>query len=328
MPTWGEILLELQVAGQSSQAPPFDAVRRKYLVSLHAHTKRNTILYATKWTQPGVSSPELVSITEEDVQGLMEVVHGLQGAELDLVIHSPGGSPEAAEAFVSYLRSKFTHVRVVVPHLAMSAATMIACSANSIVMGKHSFLGPIDPQIILRTALGQRAVPAQAILAQFDRAVSECVDQTKLAAWLPILGQYGPDLLIQCQEVSEMSEKMVREWLERYMFAGRPDREIKANEIANWLATHSNFRSHSKHITRAEAESRGLIIEYLEADQTLQDLVLSVYHSTTHAFSVTPAVKIIENHLGKAFIKQYATTPLMVPVPQQQPPQAPFAPPQ
>src|SRR5215471_13862037 len=144
MPTWGEILHELQT-GQALKAPPFDAVRRKYLVSLHAHTRRNTILYATKWTQPGMSPPELTSIAEEDVQGLMEVIHGIQGEELDLMLHSPGGSPEAAEAFVSYLRSKFSHIRIIVPHLAMSAATMIACSANSIVMGKHSFLGPIDP---------------------------------------------------------------------------------------------------------------------------------------------------------------------------------------
>jgi ClpP class serine protease len=41
----------------------------------------------------------------------------------------------------------------------MSAATMVACAANQIVMGKHSFLGPIDPQLILQTALGNRLVP-------------------------------------------------------------------------------------------------------------------------------------------------------------------------
>jgi len=313
MPTWGEILKELQTTQNTLKGPPFDAVRRKYLVSLQARTGRNTILYATKWTQPGAISPELISITEEDVQGLMEVIHGLQGEDLDLILHSPGGSPEAAEAFVTYLRSKFKNIRVIVPHLAMSAATMIACSANTILMGKHSFLGPIDPQLILRTALGTRAVPAQAILAQFDRAVLDCADQKKLAAWLPILGQYGPDLLIQCQEVSEMSANMVREWLEKYMFRQQPDGAAKANEIATWLATHANFRSHSKHIGRAEAEAKGLTIEYLESDQVLQDLVLSVYHATTHTFSVTTAVKIVENHLGKAFIKQQAMTPIVMP---------------
>ncbi|MCL4211628.1 MAG: hypothetical protein KJZ68_13315, partial [Phycisphaerales bacterium] len=31
---------------------------------------------------------------------------------------------------------------------------------------------------------------------------------------------------------------------------------------------------------------------------------LSVFHATTHTFSGTTAVKIIENNLGRAFIKQ------------------------
>lgn len=75
MPTWGGILQELQSTQQILQAPPFDAVRRKYLVAAHGHTNRNLILYATKWTQPDPNvSPELVSIVDEDVQGLMEVV--------------------------------------------------------------------------------------------------------------------------------------------------------------------------------------------------------------------------------------------------------------
>jgi ClpP class serine protease len=42
----------------------------------------------------------------------------------------------------------------------MSAATMLACSANKIVMGKHSFLGPIDPQFIIQTELGRASVAA------------------------------------------------------------------------------------------------------------------------------------------------------------------------
>ena len=82
---------------------------------------------------------------DEDIHALMEVTAGLHSPDVDLILHSPAGSPEAAEAIVSYLRSRFTHIRVVVPQLAMFAATMIACAADEIVMGKHSFLGPTDP---------------------------------------------------------------------------------------------------------------------------------------------------------------------------------------
>jgi hypothetical protein len=305
MPTWSGILAELHQAAQAPDPQPFDTIRRKYLASLTNHTGRNVVLYATKWTQPDARiSPEIISIVDEDVQGLMEVVHGLDGNKgLDLILHSPGGSPEAAEAFVTYLRSKFTDIRVVVPHLAMSAATMVACAADVILMGKHSFLGPIDPQMILQTPLGLRAVPAQAVLAQFDRAVRECQDPAKLAAWLPILGQYGPDLLNQCEAFSVLASSMVQRWLQEYMFRGLADAESKAKAIAEWLADRENFRSHSKHISRWEAEGRGLRIKHLEADQKAQDLFLSVFHATTHTFNGTPAAKIIENQLGKAFIK-------------------------
>ena len=305
MPTWGGILTELKQTEEKGVKPPFDTVRRKYLAATYEKTGRNTILYATKWTRAGGTDPELLSITEEDIQGLMEVIHGLKGPNLDLIVHSPGGSPEATEALVSYLRTKFSDIRVVIPQSAMSAATMLACASNRIIMGKHSFISPIDPQLILHTQVGVQAVPAQAILDQFELAKSECEDPKKLGSWLPILSQYGPALLIQCRNALDLSKKLVSEWLETYMFAGRDDAKFVSSEIAAKLADHKEFKSHGRHINRDKAkEEIGLIIDDLEEDQEFQDLILSVFHATTHTFNGTDAVKIIENHNGKAFINR------------------------
>jgi len=326
MPTWSGILDELNKSSAEGQKPPdFDAVRRKYLIQVHEHTGRDVILYATKWTQPESTGGPLVSIVDEDLQGLMEVLHGLSGRNLDLILHSPGGSLASAESFVTYLRSKFRHIRVVVPQFALSAATMIACAADSIVLGKHSFLGPIDPQITVNTKLGPRMIPAQAILGQFERAKKECVDPARLAAWLPMLDQYGPDLLVQCQNASDLSEQLVREWLSRYMFKRERDRKSRADAIAKWLANHNHWKSHNRHIPRQVLKRKGLKIEAMEKDQKAQDLFLSIFHATTHTFTGTTAVKIIENHLGKAFIKHFR---VMMPVqmevqrPEEQPPAA------
>ncbi|MBF8297305.1 MAG: hypothetical protein HW389_3850, partial [Bacteroidetes bacterium] len=89
MPTWGKILAELQAEQLRTKQLPFDSVRRKYLTALHRHTGRQTILYATKWTQTGSgrSEPAAISITDEDIQGLMEVVYELRGKPLDLILH-------------------------------------------------------------------------------------------------------------------------------------------------------------------------------------------------------------------------------------------------
>lgn len=323
MPTWSGLLKEL-AEGSKTQGPAvFDFTRRKYLALLGKHTGRDVILYATKWTQPGVR-PELVSITDEDVQGFMEVLHGLHGPKLDLVIHSPGGSPEATEALALYLRSKYSEIRAFVPYAAMSAATMLACAADSIVMGKHSFLGPIDPQVLVASRYGLQYCPAQAILEQFRMAHKECTgDPRSIGVWLPMLEQYGPALLVQCQNADDLSKKLVTEWLARYMFAGDEAAERKAKDIADALSAHSEFKTHARHLDRNKLRSLGLKVQDLEQDQSLQDLVLSVFHATTHTFDGTPAVKIIENHTGRAYIKldrsQVIVMPGQSPKPEQPP---------
>lgn len=280
-------------------------MRRGYLTRIADHTGRNVILYATAWTQPLSNlPPEILSITDADMVGMMEVVHGLRGDALDLILHSPGGSPTAAENIVEYLRSKFTSLRVFVPHAAMSAATMISCAADRVVMGRQSSLGPIDPQLPMMTDLGGRLVPAQAILSQFERAKQECEDPRRLAAWAPMLRQYGPDLLIQCENVSRLSKELVHGWLRRWMFKDyQPNpREEAAEALATWLARHDEFGTHGRHVMRHTLRERGMLIDDLEADQTLQDLVLSAYHATTHSFGMAGVMKIIENHQGKSFV--------------------------
>lgn len=327
MPTWGEILKEITASAQQNKGvPELDAIRRKYLAQLSAYTGRNTILYATRWTQGGIGDPNLVSIVPEDVHGLMEVVHGLDFAKgLDLVLHSPGGSPDAAEAIVHYLRAKFSHIRVIVPQAAMSAATMLACASDEIVMGAHSSLGPIDPQLIM----GQHIAPAQAILDQFDRALQECAKPENLGAWMPILPQYGPALLKQCENAKKLSEELAGEWLMSWMLADRADKVEKSAAIAKALADHSKFKSHGRPVHRDAARDLGLRVTDLEADQQLQDHVLSVFHATMHVFAMNQlAAKIIENQLGLAFVKMNMALQMQLmahqPAPQ---PAAPVSPP-
>lgn len=199
MPTWGQILNEIQTAVKSGDQHALDTVRNKYLLDLYNHTHRNTIIYATRWTSGDVPA-NVISINDEDIQAFMEALHGLKGRELDLIIHTGGGSAEATDAIVTYLRQKFDHIRIFIPQAAMSAGTMLACSADEIVMGKHSFIGPIDPQFILNTPVGLQAVPAHAIIAQFKKAQDNCANNPRnLNSWLPMLSQYGPALLVQCQ---------------------------------------------------------------------------------------------------------------------------------
>jgi len=192
-------------------------------------------------------------------------------------------------------------------------------------MGKHSFIGPIDPQFVLQTQLGIQMVPAQAILDQFERAKRECEDPKKLGSWLPILSQYGPALVQQSENVIALSKELVSKWLKEYMFAGKPNNEELAKRVADYLSDHRQFKTHGRHISRDKAKEIGLVVDNLEDDQQMQDLVLSVFHATTHTFNGTAAVKIIENHIGKAFVKlqQQILVQMPSPPPSGMPPQAP-----
>lgn len=327
MPTWGDLLKTLQDGAKKGGGKvPLDEVRRESLAALAAYTKRPTILYATRWLQgSGVANLTLVLL--EDVHGFMEVLHDVPGPSLDLILHSPGGSPTAAEAIVNYLRTRFDDVRVIVPLAAMSAATMIACSADRILMGKHSYLGPIDPQLLLQTPLGDQLLPAHAIREQFLRAQSESANPAQFGAWIPMLQQYGPSLLVQCDNVIQFSEEVVSGWLKRWMFRNREDAEVTAKQVASTLNAHNTHRVHDRYLSRDTLKGYGLVIDDLEEDQALQDAVLTVFHATSHTFSMAaPAQKIIENHLGKTFVKQAQVTPVPVPAfapippPPQQPP--------
>lgn len=314
MPSWGEILTELQQTPRRPNGQPdWDLVRRKYTTALHLLTGRNTILYYTDYFQ---TSGPITSITLQDMQGMMEVCRDLSGPSLDILIHSPGGSAEATASIVRYLRRKFSDIRVIVPLAAMSAATMWALSANRIVMGKHSQLGPIDPQMVTP----QGNVPARAIIEQFETAKAECAaNPALLGAWIPILQQYGPALLKQCEMAEKLARELVREWLRTYMFKRRRNRDELADAATGYFADAAVHKSHGLGIDRDQARSQHIVVDDLEIDQDLQDATLSVHHATILTLD-GPAVKIIENHLGRAFVQSQQVVSIPFPGPPPSPP--------
>ena len=70
MPSWGELLIELQQsAAMRGGQPDYDGIRRRYLVQLHQLTGRDTIVYATDFLTGGTPDS---GINLEDMQGMME----------------------------------------------------------------------------------------------------------------------------------------------------------------------------------------------------------------------------------------------------------------
>lgn len=320
MPTWGKINTELAnlIQQRRTTVPisdsdaalisPHDIIRKKYVAELAGYTGIPLIVYASGWLMGRPAPDSSVAVSTQDVMGFMEAVHSLPPGPLDLIIHSPGGDPDSAQAIMSYLRSYgFNPIRAIVPVSAKSAATMMALSCDQVVMGKHSQLGPIDPQFTVSTPEGPRMAAAQAILDQFDMAKMECAaEQQNLAAWLPILRSYLPGLLSQCINAQQAAVKIVETALHAYMLKdlSEPERSSKAHAIAAWFGNHKTHLSHGRPLTIEEVEAQGVNVLRLESDQQLQEKVLSAWHGIQLTVSQLPVAKIIENSLGSAWILQ------------------------
>jgi len=271
-------------------------MRKNYLKRLHEFTGRNVIVYYSGWLQkPNMGGTE---VNDEDKNGFMTVIHHLDRSKgLDLILHTPGGETAATESLVDYLRSMFgKDIRAIVPQLAMSAGTMIACAYQEILMGRHSSLGPIDPQYM--------GLPAHGVVEEFERAYKEIKqDPTKAAVWQPIIAKYHPTLIGECEKSIDWSREIVKDWLITGMLNGMVDAKKKADVIVQELSDHALTKAHARHLSAAKCESIGLKIDFLENNMELQDAVLSVHHACIHTLGGTPAFKIIENHNGVAFIK-------------------------
>ncbi len=64
---------------------------------------------------------------------------------IDLIVHTPGGLALAATQIANALVRHKGSVRVIVPHYAMSGGTLLALSADEIIMDPNAVLGPVDP---------------------------------------------------------------------------------------------------------------------------------------------------------------------------------------
>lgn len=273
-----------------------DVIRRKYIKQLATYTKRNVIVYYSGWlSKPGISG---VDINDLDMAGFMENVKGLDCSKgLDLILHTPGGNPTAAESIVKYLRIKFNNdIRVIVPHLAMSAGTMIACSGKEIIMGKHSSLGPVDPQL--------NGLPAYSVKKEFEEAKNDLLkNPNNVPYWSLQLQKYPPGFLNVAIDSINLSSELVKEWLGTCMFDKDTDKD-KILNIVNGLNEHDNSKTHGRHFDVQFCKKLGLKITLLEDDPKLQDKVLSIHHSMMLTFNSSNAVKIIENNEKGTMIQQ------------------------
>lgn len=307
--SWNQVRKELEGRVTPQGGLDCDGVRREKYAAVEKLTGRPLIVYATDFLNRSkvTASGGDVEIDPSDRDGFLEVTRGLSDERADILIYSPGGLPDAADSIVHILRTKFQHLRFIVPSIAKSAATMSALSGHELLMERNAELGPIDPQFRFVKADGTAVIaPAQAIIDQFEKA-QDLIGQEpkKLAAWIPILQQYGPALYQQCQNAIDLSKKYVREWLKTGMFSDEEEekRDELAKVVVDYLGDHNLFKSHGARVGVEELKQRNVKVAVLNDDPTLCDAILTVFFAIQLTFDHTGAFKIFENSRGDALIR-------------------------
>jgi hypothetical protein len=207
---------------------------------------------------------------------------------------------------VNLLRPRFAHVAFIIPHMAMSAGTILTMSGDEILMDHRSSLGQIDPQF---EGVDGRPQPAQAILSGIETIKKELAASGGILnpVYIPILRNVDPGKLQSATNASNLSRDLVTDWLTKYKFQdwrihssdNRPvtdeDRRQRAQEIAAELCNHQKWLSHGRPIKIPDLARMRLKITDYGPQPELQSLIWSLWVNLHHLLSVTNFYKVYES---------------------------------
>lgn len=293
--TYQEVAAYMQAQGDELNPTPLRIHTIQQIANLLG---RPLVCYIARTTEPiPFLPPEAVNalpnyIDENDLYDLRDILCHIQDTALDILIISNGGIPEAAERIVSLLRSRFQHLRWIVPANAYSAATLLCLSGDAIIMTDTGTLGPVDPQL--------EGIPAYTILNGF-REMLDYITQNggdAAQAYAPLLERYPLELIKFCEAATELSKELARKWLSQYMLQCNENAPEVAR-CAEYLANFDIHKSHGRSIPRETARQIGLKVVYAEEIDQLSELLQSLTNQYRWLFNTILAMKIFENSLGE-----------------------------
>ena len=258
---------------------------------------RPLLVYSTQFVDPPPNN-RYISIDLSDVDGFTDLVSSVSNEHdsVDILLHSPGGSPDATERIVNLIRNRFNNVEFLIPHSAYSAATMMALSGNKIILHPSATLGPIDPQI--------NGTPARAIIRGFENVRDLIQDEgpSIVPAYLPMLKKLSLEYLEQCKDAEDLSTLLAKDWLQNYMYQGEEIDEEEIDDLVDFLTKYDDHKIHSRPIFFDKIKDYHIEVE--KADGELSNLMREAYILLNGLFSVTNFVKIYENSDGLSYGKQ------------------------
>jgi hypothetical protein len=203
-----------------------------------------------------LSPPEEFAI-ESFINRVKEVNIPRDNRTLELLLHSYGGGVDSAYMIAKTLRKNFSKIRVYVPHVAASGATLIAISADEIVMGEISRLSPID---VIRITRDGESVSLLAYLRGFLKLNEMFKTTRKEDIPYPYLSLIEDAHLSTLEEFSGILSQVKGYAIELMKEAGYEDKE--AEKISDRLIY--DPLTHNEVIDFEKAKGIGLKVRFYE----------------------------------------------------------------
>ena len=200
-----------------------------------------------------------------------------EDSHLYVVVESPGGDINAAYNLALLFRQYGNGgLTFVVPRWAKSAATLLVCGGDCVMMTQIAELGPLDPQITERNLLEQRLEKfsplhiestIELIRKEFSQGNRELANGLLQRLQFPLsLGRFTKSL--------DVGKQYARKLLSSGMLK---DSQDDAERVSNSLV--EDYADHGFCINIQEAESLGLKVELL-SDEKLR--IVWDMHRLTH----------------------------------------------
>lgn len=157
-----------------------------------------------------------------------------QREKLVIILTTRGGIIEVVHRVVDTLRRHYKEVYFVVPNYAYSAGTVFAMSGDKIFMDYYSRLGPIDPQIELKSG---RWVSALGYLQKYNALIRKARRGSITTAEVQILIEFDQAELYSFEQARELSITLLKEWLVKYKFKDWKKTRTRGKTVTSSMKT-------------------------------------------------------------------------------------------
>lgn len=199
---------------------------------------------------------ELETPEEFGVESFILRAKKLNVKKLYMLLHSRGGGVSSAYVITKALRKYFNEIKVFIPQLAASGATLIAIAANEIVMGEISRLSPIDVYVWGEEG-GRSALALIRSFMKFNEIFERTPPEDIPYPYKSLIESIDPEEL---ERMSGILKEVESYALTLLKMANYP--EEKAKEIAEKLVY--GFHSHYEVIDYTRAKELGLHVTWYE----------------------------------------------------------------